>query len=94
MSSITAVPCLLCGHLARRWYDRRGPLQGDRMYRCARCGGRFSVTGEASSLIGDGQWDTAELMDTVRQRIAVGELPRIENIDGMPIVRPVGRQAS
>ncbi|WER46982.1 hypothetical protein CupriaWKF_05245 [Cupriavidus sp. WKF15] len=92
MSSITAVPCLLCGDLARRWRDRRDQLHGDCVYRCARCGGRFSVTGDASSAIGKGQWNTAELMDAVRQHIAMGALPRIENIGGMPSVRPVGRQ--
>lgn len=92
MSSIIAVPCLLCGNLARRWHDRRDHFHGDCMYRCARCGGRSSVTGDASAAIGRGQWDAVELMDAVRQRIALGELPRIENIGGMPSVKPVGRQ--
>ncbi|WP_340529676.1 hypothetical protein [Cupriavidus necator] len=94
MSSITVVPCLLCGALARRWPDPYDILHGGRMYRCAHCGGRFAVTGDAFGAIEQGRWDATELMAAVRQRIATGELPRIENVKGRPSVIAVGRQAS
>ncbi|MFC4521378.1 hypothetical protein [Cupriavidus pinatubonensis] len=94
MSAIAVVPCLLCGELARRWSDRHDHVLEGRIDRCARCGGRFSVTGEAYGEIIQGNWDTTELMTAVRQRIATGELPRIEGIAGRPSVIAVGRQAS
>ncbi|WP_080744967.1 hypothetical protein [Cupriavidus necator] len=94
MSTTEAVPCLLCAALARRWLDRQDRVHGSRIYRCAACGGRFAVTGDALGAIEQGRWDVAELMATVRQNIASGILPRIEDAEGRPSVIAVGRQAS
>ncbi|MCY1227159.1 hypothetical protein D9M72_394200 [compost metagenome] len=94
MSTTEAVPCLLCTALARRWLDRQAPLHGSRIYRCAACGGRFAVAGDALGAIEQGRWDVAELKAAVRQSIASGILPRIEDTKGSPSVIAVGRQAS
>lgn len=94
MGTVTAVPCLLCTTLARRWRDRKDPLHSGRVYRCAACGGRFAVAGDALAAIEQGQWDAADLQSAVRQRIAAGALPRIESDGGRSIVVAVGRQAT
>ncbi|WP_454735738.1 hypothetical protein [Cupriavidus necator] len=41
-----------------------------------------------------GRWDVSELKAAVRQIIASGVLPRIEEAKGSPSVIAVGRQAS
>lgn len=94
MSTTEAVPCLLCAVLARRWLDRQDRLRGSRIYRCAACGGRFAVAGDALDAIKQGSWDVAELKVAVRQSIASGVFPRIEDEDGRPSVIAIGRQAS
>ena len=94
VSTTEAVPCLLCAVLARRWLDRQDRLRDSRIYRCAACGGRFAVTGDALGAIEQGRWDVAELKAAVRQNIASGVLPRIEDADGRPSVIAIGRQAS
>ncbi|SOZ17134.1 conserved hypothetical protein [Cupriavidus taiwanensis] len=80
--------------LARRWLDRQDRLRGSRVYRCAACGGRFAVTGDALGAIEQGRWDVAELKVAIRESIASGVLPRIENGNGRPGVIAIGRQAS
>ncbi|QBY53537.1 hypothetical protein E0W60_20895 [Cupriavidus oxalaticus] len=94
MSSTKTVPCLLCAALARRWLDRQDRLRGSQIYRCAACGGRFAVTGDALGAIEQGRWDVPELKAAVRQNIASGALPRIEDVEGRPRLIAVGRQAS
>ncbi|MNT12049.1 hypothetical protein E6A55_21370 [Cupriavidus necator H16] len=94
MSTTEAVPCLLCAVLARRWVDQRDRGRGSRIYRCAACGGRFAVTGDALGAIEQGRWDVAKLKVAVRRSIASGVLPRIEVADGWPSVIAIGRQAS
>lgn len=94
VGTIATVPCVLCAALARRWLDPNDRLRGARMYRCAACGGRFTVTGDALGPIEQGQWDAAELLAAVRLHIAAGALPRIENVEGKPCVIAVGRQTS
>ncbi len=48
----------------------------------AACGGSFAVTGNALVALQSGNRGAIELMATVRQRIAAGTLPRIEEIEG------------
>jgi hypothetical protein len=62
------------------------------MYRCASCGGRFAITANALGAIEQGRWNPAELVVAVRQPIATGELPRIDEADGKPSLIAVGRQ--
>ncbi|AQV99253.1 hypothetical protein [Cupriavidus necator] len=94
MSATEAVPCVLCAELARRWRDPHDRLRGGRIYRCAVCGGRFAITGDALVALEGNRWDVAGLLATVRQCIAVGMLPRIDEVDGKPSVGAVGSQAS
>lgn len=69
-------------------------MRGSHIYRCVACGGRFAVTGDALGAIEQGRWDVAELKAAVRQNIASGVLPRIEDVEGRSRVIAVGRQAS
>lgn len=94
MSTTEAAPCVLCAALARRWWDPHDRPHGSRIYRCASCGGRFAITGCALVALEENRWDAAWLLATVRERMAVGKLPRIEDVDGRPHVVTVGSQAS
>lgn len=94
MGTPEAIPCVLCTALARRWRDPSDRLKGGRIYRCAVCGGRYAVTGDALAALEGSAWDSAQLLETVRQCIAVGKLPRIEKVSGRPHVVAVGSQIS
>jgi len=93
MGTTQSVACVLCGQAARRWRDQQDRLGGTYRYRCAACGGRFAVTGEALDQLHRGTWETAKLLTTVRSQIRAGVLPRIVDGGGRPRVEPAGRQA-
>ena len=94
MSATEAVPCVLCAALARRWRDPHDHLHGSRIYRCAVCGGRFAITADALVALEVNSCDVDGLLATIRECIAVGKRPRIEEVNGRPHVVTVDNQAS